>query len=96
MLACTAGANGAAVHHYVFFGQDREGITNAAFLGAVPSGIAVQDGNYEDRNPKTGQQVTIPELIEFATGFLRVRYVFWCTQEPFYSKQVIPHFQAQP
>ena len=64
--------------------------------GAVPSGIAVQDGNYEDRNPKTGRQVTIPELIEFATGFLRVRYVFWCTQEPFYSEQVIPLLQAQP
>jgi hypothetical protein len=64
--------------------------------GAVPSGIAVQDGNYEDRNPKTGQQVTIPELIEFATGFLGVKYVFWCTQEPFYSTQVIPHLRAQP
>lgn len=51
--------------------------------GVVPSGIAVQDGNYEDRNPKTGQQVTIPELIAFATGFLRVSYVFWCTEEPF-------------
>jgi len=64
--------------------------------GLVPSGIAVQEGNYEDRNPATGQQVTIPELIEFATGFLQVRYIFWCTQEPFYSKQVIPLLQAQP
>ena len=64
--------------------------------GAVPSGIAVQDGNYEDRNPKTGQQVTVPELIEFATGFLRVDYIFWCTQEPFYSRTVIPLLQAQP
>jgi len=64
--------------------------------GVVPSGIAVQDGNYADRNPKTGQPATIPELIEFATGFLRVRYVFWCTEEPFYSKQVIPLLQAQP
>jgi hypothetical protein len=64
--------------------------------GVIPSGIAVQDGNYEDRNPKTGRQATIPELIEFATGFLRVRYIFWCTQEPFYSKQVVPLLQAQP
>lgn len=64
--------------------------------GAVPSGIAVQDGNYEDRDPKTGRQVTVPELIDFATGFLKVRYIFWCTQEPFYSKQVIPLLQAQP
>lgn len=64
--------------------------------GLVPSGIAVQDGNYEDRNPRTGQQVTISELFEFASGFLRVGYIFWCTQEPFYSKQVIPFLQAQP
>lgn len=63
--------------------------------GTVPSGIAVQHGNYEDRNPKTGQQVSVTELIEFATGFLRVNYIFWCTQEPFYSKKVIPLLQAQ-
>lgn len=63
--------------------------------GMVPSGIAVQNGNYEDRNPKTGQQVTITGLIEFATGYLRVDYIFWCTQEPYYSKKVIPFLQAQ-
>jgi hypothetical protein len=63
--------------------------------GTVPSGIAAQDGNYETRNPRTGQQVTVPEMIEFASGFLKVTYVFWCTQEPFYSKKVIPLLQAQ-
>jgi hypothetical protein len=63
--------------------------------GTVPSGIAVQDGNYETRNPRTGQQVTVPEMIEFASGFLKVTYVFWCTQEPFYSKRLIPLLQAQ-
>jgi hypothetical protein len=63
--------------------------------GAVPSGIAVQDGNYEHRNPKTGQQVTIPELIAFATEYLHVQYIFWCTQEPYYSQQLLPLLQAQ-
>jgi hypothetical protein len=63
--------------------------------GTVPSGIAVQEGNYETRNPKTGKQVTVPEMIEFASGFLKVTYVFWSTQEPFYSKKVIPLLQAQ-
>jgi hypothetical protein len=65
------------------------------FSGSVPTGIAVQDGNYEHVNPKTGQRVTIPELIEFATNYLKVDYIFWCTQEPFYSKTLIPFLQSQ-
>ncbi len=58
--------------------------------GLVPTGIAVQDGNYEVVNPKTGKRVTIAELLEFATDYLKVDYIFWCTQEPFYSEQLIP------
>jgi hypothetical protein len=63
--------------------------------GAVPTGIAVQEGNYQYRNPKTGQPVTVPELIGFATEYLKVDYVFWCTQEPYYSTAVIPWLRAQ-
>ena len=58
--------------------------------GIVPTGIAVQDGNFEDVNPTTGKSVTITELMKFATEYLRVDYVFWGTQEPYYSEQVIP------
>ena len=58
--------------------------------GIVPAGIAVQDGNYEDVDPKTGKRITIAELIQFATEYLKVDYIFWCTQEPYYSKEVIP------
>jgi hypothetical protein len=58
--------------------------------GIVPTGIAVQDGNYEDQDPKTGKAMTIPELLKFATEYLKVDYIFWCTQEPYYSRQVIP------
>ena len=58
--------------------------------GLVPTGIAVQDGNFEDINPETGKPVTISELIAFATEKLRVDYVFWGTQEPYYSTQVTP------
>ncbi|HWS90193.1 MAG TPA: hypothetical protein VN282_24705 [Pyrinomonadaceae bacterium] len=61
--------------------------------GVVPTGIAVQDGNYEDVNPQTGRRVTVPELLDFATNYLRVDYVFWCTQEPYYSGEVIPFFK---
>jgi hypothetical protein len=58
--------------------------------GSVPTGIAVQDGNYEHINPKTGGQVTIPELVSFATDYLKVDYVFWCTQEPYFPEQLVP------
>jgi hypothetical protein len=61
--------------------------------GVVPTGIAVQDGNYEEPNPQTGKPATIPELIRFATEQLRVDYIFWCTEEPYYSKQVVPFFK---
>ena len=63
--------------------------------GKVPTGIAVQDGNYTHKNPKSEQPVTISELVGFATEYLKVDYIFWCTQERFYSKDLIPFLQAQ-
>ena len=66
-----------------------------ACAGKVPTGIAVQHGNYQHKNPKTAQPVTISELVGFATEHLKVDYIFWCTQEPFYSRKLIPFLQAQ-
>ncbi len=63
--------------------------------GIVPTGIAVQEGNYQHKNPKTGRLVTISELADFATEYLKVDYIFWCTQEPFYSERLMPYLQAQ-
>jgi len=62
--------------------------------GAVPVGMAVQWGNYEHMNPKTGRRVTVPELIDFATGYLGAGYLFWCTQEPYYSGELIPYLRG--
>jgi hypothetical protein len=58
--------------------------------GVVPTGVAVQDGNLADVNPATGQRVTVAELVKFATEYLKLDYVFWGTQEPYYSEAVIP------
>jgi hypothetical protein len=58
--------------------------------GIVPTGVAVQHGNYEVINPKTGKQVTVPEILDFGKNYLRLNYIFWCTEEPYYSKQVLP------
>ena len=62
-----------------------------ASRGRVPTGIAVQEGNYAAHNPKTGQPTTIAKLVEFAESYLRVSYIFWGTEEPFYSRNLIPH-----
>ena len=63
--------------------------------GKIPSGIAVQWGNYDYINPRTRNRVTLRELISFADEYLGVQYVFWSTQEPYYSRDVLPHFAVQ-
>lgn len=65
-----------------------------AIAAEVPTGIAVQDGNYDLPNPKTGKPVTLQELLAFAKDYLSVDYVFWCTEEPFYSRDVVPYFRS--
>jgi len=63
----------------------------------VPLGIAVQDGNYigETNNDdiKKDRESMVPMLHDFAEGFLKVNYMFWVYQEPYFSEDVIPYFQ---
>lgn len=61
--------------------------------GIVPIGVAVQDGNYQYVNPKTGVQVTVDEMFSFAKNELQLNYIFWCLQEPYFSNQVIPYLR---
>ena len=61
---------------------------------ALPAGVAVQDGNLEEKNPATGRQVTVAELYDFATTKLRLDYIFWGTQEPYYTTNVLPFLRA--
>lgn len=60
------------------------------YSAEVRAGIAVQDGNLAEINPATGKPVTVQELIDFATNYLGVDYIFWGTQEPYYSQDVLP------
>ncbi len=62
--------------------------------GIVPAGIAVQDGNYAEVNREMGRRPSIHELINFATDYLKVDYIFWCTEEPYYSAELIPFMRA--
>jgi len=62
--------------------------------GVVPTGVAVQDGNYSHVNPKTNKVVTVPEIYDFGKNYLKLNYIFWCTEEPYFSKKVIPFLRG--
>ena len=59
------------------------------FSDRIPMGIAVQDDNLADINPKTGKKVTVRELVTYATDELHVTYIFWGTQEPYFTRDVL-------
>lgn len=74
---------------------------------SVPLGIAIQDGNYvgmtgadknyneqEDRKV-SGHKNIVPLLHAFAKDFLRVSYMFWVIQEPYFSSDVLPCLSLQ-
>lgn len=56
----------------------------------VIAGMAVQDGNLSDIDPATGESVTVDELYRIARDELRLDYVFWGREEPYYSRDVLP------
>lgn len=61
----------------------------------VRVGVAVQDGNYQHVNPQTNKEVTIAEIVQFGKDYLGVDYIFWCTEELFFSERLIPFMKSQ-
>jgi hypothetical protein len=73
----------------------------------VPIGIAIQDGNYmgktgadldypEDAGKgKKSRKNIVPLLHAFAKDFLRVRYMFWVNQDPYFKEDVMPCFSRE-
>ncbi|GAB4197739.1 MAG: hypothetical protein Tsb002_32140 [Wenzhouxiangellaceae bacterium] len=59
----------------------------------VPLGIAIQDGNYigETNSDKVLHQRDniVPLLHAFASDFMKVDYMFWVDQEPYFSSDVL-------
>ena len=64
----------------------------------VPLGIAIEDGNYigetgdatEDK-AKTHESI-VPLLHAFAKDFLKINYMFWANQEPYFKTDVLSCF----
>lgn len=65
----------------------------AARKRGVVAGVAVQDGNLAQRNPETGERVTVDELYRFGKERLRLDFIFWGTEEPYYSADVLPYLR---
>jgi len=77
----------------------------------VPLGIAVQDGNYigmtgadfppgvegqpPHESPRTAQKNIVPLLHAFASDFLKVDFMFWVNQEPYFEDHVLPCFASE-
>ena len=63
---------------------------------SVPLGIAVQDGNYIGQTGTTEiideRKNIVPLLHAFAKDFLKVKYMFWVNQEPYFEQDVLPCF----
>lgn len=69
---------------------------------SVPIGIAVQDGNYfgktGDEREDAGNEKRknlVPLLHAFAKDFLRVSYMFWVNQEPYFKEDVLTCFSKE-
>lgn len=61
-------------------------------------GIAVQEGNYSGTTneiifPTEPWPNIVPDLDAYARAFLKVRYIFWGAQEPYFSHDVVPYFK---
>jgi hypothetical protein len=76
-------------------GQQNHSLPLIAARGSdVVAGVAVQWGNLEERNPENGEQVTVDELYRFARDSLRLDYIFWGTQEPYYTDEILPYLRS--
>jgi hypothetical protein len=65
----------------------------------VPLGIAVQDGNYigetgdiDEEKKKSAHTNIVPLLHAFAKDFLKINYIFWVNQEPYFTEDVLSCF----
>lgn len=61
----------------------------------VPSGLAVQDGNYNYINPNTNKRITAEEIYRFAENELHLTYIFWGTENPFFQSETLPLLKSR-
>lgn len=62
--------------------------------GKVPTALAVQDGNYEYINPPTNQPVSASDIYDFAQQYLKLTYIFWGTEQPYFDQKTLPFLKS--
>lgn len=60
----------------------------------VVAGLAVQDGNLADVDPTTDRPVTVDALYHYAADILRLDYIFWGGEEPFFTQDILPYLRG--
>ncbi len=58
--------------------------------GVIPTALAVQEGDYLVKDPRTGRLLSVDDIYRFGATYLGLSYIFWCTEEPYYSKALLP------
>jgi hypothetical protein len=61
----------------------------------VPTGLAVQDGNYQYVNPNTNKRITAEEIFQFSENELHLTYIFWGTENPFFQSETLPFLKTK-
>jgi len=60
----------------------------------VPTALAVQDGNYQYENTKTNKIVKASDIYYFAKNYLKLTYIFWGTEQPYFNQQTVPFLKS--
>jgi hypothetical protein len=66
----------------------------AARAKGTVAGMAIQDGNLADVDRQSGKRVTVEELAAYARNPLHLDYLFWGTEEPYWSEEVVPYLRS--
>jgi hypothetical protein len=65
------------------------------FKGKLLTGIAIQEPDYTYKNPDTGDYYRFSDFYSFSRDYLGAKIIFWNTQEPFFSTQLLPNLNTQ-
>jgi len=88
------GVGGPDLLPYRWFQRQHSLALIAARPAGTVAGLAVQDGNLAAQNPVTSGRVTVEDLVRIARDELSLDYLFWGTEEPYWSEDVLPFLRS--
>ncbi|HAT9133423.1 TPA: hypothetical protein ACT9JI_000403 [Legionella pneumophila] len=64
------------------------------FKGKIETAMAIQEPDYTYTNPKTGAFYRFDDFYSFSKEYLGAFILFWNTEEPFFSEQLLPKLNS--